>query len=74
MSWLSGIIELVNKVLDRFPSRTESILNRIQEIKHELKTMQLDKAGQWTEADTIKYNTLLIELSQLEQRASNFGK
>lgn len=67
------LLTFLQGILDRLPSRKESIANRIQEIKDELHKMQL-KSGVWTGRDTAAYYKLVDELSALEKRSANIGK
>jgi len=65
---ISKIFELLLAIFDNIPSRRERLLNRINEIKHELKEMQQKP---WTDELSVKYYTLSSELSDLEKRAAN---
>lgn len=69
MNWIA-IVEFINKILDRLPSRRESIQNRIQEIKDEQKKMQNEP---WTDKYSTRYYLLAAELYSLERRARNVG-
>ena len=72
MSWIGAVLSIIASLLDRLPSRKESISIRIQEIKDEIKVMQT-KTGTWTAVDSGKYYSLSNELSKLEKRASLVG-
>lgn len=72
MKLIVAILAIIQSVLDRIPSRKESILNRIDEIRNEIKKMQ-SKESNWTAIDSGKYYTLIDELSKLENRAKNIG-
>lgn len=73
MKFIAGLILLIQSILDRLPSRKESILNRIQEIKDEIKKLQ-SKGGSWTVIDSARYYKLDDELCELEKRSEKIGK
>lgn len=73
MGWITGLLGIIKVILDRLPSRRESLLNRIQEIKDELKKMQATTAP-WTIDLSVRYYKLSDELSALEKRTANLGK
>lgn len=70
---MSKILAIIEALLNLFPSRRESILNEIQEIKDKLHAMQ-QKSGQWTVDDTSRYYQLTDRLQKLEKQSTNFGK
>ncbi len=72
MQFIASLIILIQGVLDRLPSRKESILNRIQEIKNDIKKMQ-SKSNAWTVTDSGIYYKLTSELQDLERRSQNIG-
>lgn len=73
MKWLVVLFTFLQGILDRLPSRKEAKLNRIQEIKDEIKKLQR-KPGDWTAIDTGRYYTLTDELQKLERESANIGK
>lgn len=70
---MSKILAILEALLNLFPSRRESILNEIQDIKDKLHAMQT-KPGNWTALDTAEYYKLTDRLQQLEKKSANFGK
>lgn len=69
MKWLGALLAIIQSLLDRLPSRRESILNQILETKSAIKRMQ-EKQG-WTATDTANYYVLVNKLSDLEKRRDN---
>lgn len=72
MSWLGALLGIIQSILDRLPSRKESLLNAIQDKKDEIKKLQ-QKSAPWTIPDSAKYSLLLDELSKLEKRRDAIG-
>lgn len=70
MKWLVVLFTFLQGILDRMPSKKESIANEIDEIKAKLHDMQQTKV-KWTVIDTAEYYKLTERLSQLEKRSLN---
>lgn len=68
MSWITNLIEIINKILDRMPSRLESLKNQRDAYKQELYEIQFIKPF-----DTIKYSTTADLLQKLNLRIANAG-
>lgn len=71
MDWFSGLLNLVNAIMDRLPSRREALLNQIQETKDAIKDLQ--KTKPWTALASGQYYALDDKLQSLEKRAANLG-
>jgi len=70
MKFFLVLLTFLQGILDRLPSRQESIANQIQELKDELHKMQ-SKSGVWTARDTATYYSITDKLSKLEKRSNN---
>lgn len=73
MNLIAAFFEFVTRIMDRLPSRRESILNQIQDTKDEIKNFQ-EKSSPWTIPDTVKYYAIVDKLSKLEKRRDNASR
>jgi hypothetical protein len=70
---IAKIIAILLAILDRLPSRKESIYNEIERTKKEIYDMQKRPDHKWNAVDSGNYYILTERLRQLEARAKNAG-
>lgn len=68
MNWVSGLILLINAIMDRLPKRMESLKNQRDEYRRQLHELQYKKPF-----DAVKYGTIANKLYILEKRIDNAG-
>lgn len=73
MAWLSSLFAIIQGIIDRLPSRKESLLNEIDKTEEEIKQLQ-KKNGKWTVLDSHRYYALTDRLQALRERSENASK